>query len=381
MLDFVIMMPLGPMLMKEFALSVPRYGYLVASYTVMAAISSLLSVFWLDKLDRKKALLGLLLGFTVSNGLCIWAPHAGVLLLGRILAGMFGGVMNAVVFSMIAEHVHPLRRGRASGVLGAAFPLVSILGVPLGLELSELYSWRSAFMMVLLLNGLGLLLAFWVLPETPPQRSEEKTSLWTELSHLVRYPPHASGLLVMICMVFGGFTLVPYFAPYLIHNGFIAEGDLSSIYFVGGLAAIVSSRVVGLLSDRYGKMVVMRGILVLTVLSLLFFTNLKTGSFLWVIVSSSLTMMALPGRFVCFMAYITLVSQPERRGSYMSLLSTVQQMTIGLATLVGGILVGEQADGTLGTMWLAGLFAIFFNLLIFLATFRLIKFEQIALNS
>ena len=375
-LDFVIMMPLGPMLMKEFNIGAAEFGYMVSVYTVAAAASSFLSAIWVDLINRKTALLLLMVGFLAGNVLCALAPSPFHLILGRIIAGLFGGVMSAVIFSIIGQLVDASRRGRATGLMGTAFPIVSILGVPIGLKIADIYGWRMAFFMVLGLCLITIAALVVILPSIEPERRSTGSSLLSPFKEVLTYRPHLHGLLLIMLMVFGGFVIVPYIAPFLINNGYIRSDQLYLVYLIGGSCSIVSSRLIGVLADKYGKLRVLRVVLVLAIISLFAFTNMPHYHFALVAIISSASMMFLPGRYVCVMAFITVISKPETRGSYMSLTMAFQQLMIGLSSVLGGYLVGEGEGGTLDTFWLAGAFCITVNALIFFYSFQLNKLEQ-----
>jgi len=379
--DFVIMMPLGPKLMNEFSISAAYFGNLVSIYTIAAAISSFFSALWVDRFNRKFSLIGLLVGFSAGNLLCIGAPTVEVLLAGRAIAGMFGGVMQAIVYSIISDFVSHDRQGKAAGFMGMAFPIVSIVGVPIGLKVADYWGWHSSFIMVLLMSVIAIVMALATLPSMEPKHvKEEALDLWSPIKKVWSHKPHRVGILLMFLTVMGGFTIVPYIAPFLVNNGYLLENQLYLIYLIGGAFSIVSSRVIGGLTDKYGKTKVMRIMLILVILAIGFFTNLPKHSLALVLIATTITMVVMPGRFVCVMSWFTSIAHPQTRGAFLSLVSTTQQVSLGIATVVGGALVGESADGTFETFWLVGLAAITANVLVLLLVPRMARIEQEVLD-
>jgi predicted MFS family arabinose efflux permease len=378
-LDFVIMMPLGPKMMAELSISAATFGQVVSSYTFAAAFSSLFSTTWVDRIDRKFAMLWLLIGFTAGNLLCATAANVTMLILGRVSAGLFGGVMGALVYAVIGQVVAPERRGRATGTIGVAFPIVSIVGIPFGLRLADLYGWRVAFYLVLAMSTVSILLTLFVLPRVKPERNDDDAfSFIRPILKVWKHPNHRTGTLLIVLTVIGGFTIVPYIAPFLVGNSYIAESQLYLIYLVGGLASILSAKLIGYWSDRFGKMNVLRILLIMACGSIMFFTTLPSKDLAVVLLASTLLMIFLPGRFICAMAWITLVANPYQRGVYMSFIATVQQVTVGLAAIAGGYLVGEQPDGRLGTYYLTGIVAVAANMMVFALSGRLKRLEEAA---
>lgn len=377
-LDFVLMMPLSPILMKDFGITAAQVGHLVSVYAIAAAVSSFLSSFWIDRINRKRSLILLLLGFSVGNLMCAFATKVFLLATGRVVAGIFGGVINSVVLSIIGQVISIHHRGRASGLIGMGFPLVSILGVPASLALAEIYGWRIAFFLVLLVSFIALALSWFSVPNIEVQG--KSSSLFGPLKYLSANRDFRFSVLLMILTVFGGFTLVPYIAPFLINNRYIESSELSLIYFIGGICSILASRIVGNYTDKLGKIVMLRWMLLGTVIIVAVFTNLPHISLLFVIFVLSTTMIFLPARFVCVMGFFTTIAEERTRGSFMSLISTIQQLTLGVATLIGGGLISESTDGSITNYWQVGIFAIIANLIVFTMSPKLEQIERAALQ-
>lgn len=373
-LDFVVIMPLGPVFMREFSISPKEFGLLVSAYSLSASISGFLAILWLDRVNRKHAMLLLIAGFITSTALCSFATNAITLGVGRLLAGLFGGVMGANTFAIVSDIIPETRRGSAMGLLGAAFPIVSIAGIPLCLWLAEQYSWRFAFYLVIILAMIAALLAVLALPSLPPREYEASTPKSSRLSHrlihfldtyksVIFYRPHLFGILTLIPVVLGGFTIVPYIAPFLIQNELIRENQLSLIYLIGGAITVFTSRWIGHQSDKHGAEKVFVVVAIAAILSIANFTNLQTTSFFFIILSCSLMMISLPGRIVALMAILSLIARPHQRGAYMALVSSLQSAVLGIASIIGGYLITETAEGRIDGYWKAGVFAIAANLI------------------
>lgn len=164
MMDFVIMMPLGPQLMRIFNISPGEFGLLVSAYTFSAAVAGFLSALFIDRFDRKHAMLGLYFGFTIGTLACALAPTYSLLLAARVVAGAFGGVLGALILAVIGDAIPEHRRGAATGKVMAAFSVASIAGVPVGLYLASVTSWHAPFYLLAGLSFLVLIASFWLLP-------------------------------------------------------------------------------------------------------------------------------------------------------------------------------------------------------------------------
>jgi predicted MFS family arabinose efflux permease len=144
-MDFMIMMPLGPQLMRIFQINPQEFGFLVSAYTFAAGFSSFIGVFWIDNFDRKKALMNMYLGFLLGTLACALSPTYTILVLSRILTGLFGGLLMALVFSIIGDVIEEKRRGTAMGYVSTSFSLASVLGVPFGLFIASFWNWHAPF--------------------------------------------------------------------------------------------------------------------------------------------------------------------------------------------------------------------------------------------
>src|SRR5690606_38138915 len=176
-LDFVIMMPLGPNFMRVFGISPIEFSTLVSAYTFSAGIVGFFGALYADHFDRKKFLLFNFTGFIIGTFMCALSHNFTTLLLARILAGAFGGILNACVFSLVSDLIPFERRGGAMGVVMSAFSISSVLGVPIGLSIANTFNWQATFYFICGLGGLFWALAFFVLPpvkiESEPRKFKE----------------------------------------------------------------------------------------------------------------------------------------------------------------------------------------------------------------
>src|SRR5437773_4450007 len=101
--DFLIIMPLGPQYMRVFAIAPGQFGLIVSSYAISAGISGIAAGFFLDRFDRKRALLSLYTGFTVGTLFCALAQTYHLLVAARALAGAFGGVTGALILAIVGD--------------------------------------------------------------------------------------------------------------------------------------------------------------------------------------------------------------------------------------------------------------------------------------
>ena len=340
--DFMIVMPLGPVFSDEMHLTPHQFGHVVAAYTVSAGLASLLASRFLDRFGRKAALLSMYLGFVIGTGLCALAWNYRTLLAARTVAGAFGGVAAAVVLAAVGDAFPLERRGLAMGVIMSAFSVASIAGLPLGLWLAESLGWQAPFVV---LAGLGLIVLGVAVVMLPPMRGhlDHGPPGNGSLLALITDPNHVRAYLFTTSIVFVSFTVAPYLPVFLEANVGVHQHELKWMYLAGGIATLVTLTYIGRLSDRFGKLRLFRWLAVATIASIALLTHMPAGlSLALVLAVTTFMMIATSGRMVPAMALITASAVPAERGGFMSVNSAVQQLGAGLATWVGGLLLTQE---------------------------------------
>jgi predicted MFS family arabinose efflux permease len=358
-LDFMIVLPLGPQFMRLWNIDTHQFALLVSVYTLSAAVTALLCAFYIDRFDRRKALLFLYFGFVVATLLCALAPGYHMLLAARVVAGAFGGVAGAAVYSIVADVIPESRRGTAMGTIMIAFPISSVIGVPFGLTLANWFDWRAPFLMLTLISAAVLVAAWKIVPRLRGHVAEARAASPLRQSlALFADTNHRRAFALMAVLIFGGFSVIPFISPYAVANVGLKETDLPWLYLWGGLATVFSSRLIGRLSDIRGKRETFTLIAAISILPLLITTNLPPVPVWMAVLASVVFMVFVSGRFVPAMAIVTAAAQPAQRGSFMSFNSAIQQLAMGAASLTSGVIIGQDAAGRLTGYWIAGLIAV-----------------------
>lgn len=368
-LDFMVMMPLGPILMREFAIGTHEFGLLVSSYTFSAAFSGVLAATFVDRFERKRLLLGTFALFAVATLACGLAPGFWFLMAARSAAGAFGGVLGAMVQTMVGDLIPFERRGRASGTIMSAFALSTVAGVPLSLYLANHFGWRFPFVFIAAMAVLLLLPGWKMLPSLRGHLRQAVISE-TERAHplsailaVLRDANHLRALAFMALIMFSGFTVIPYITIYSVANVGIRQEDLYLIYLAGGAATFFTSRLIGRLADRHGKVRVYRVVALLSMAPLLIQTHLVPVPLWLMIVVSTLFFIFVPGRMVPAMALVTSAAQPRLRGTFLSITGATQQLASGVASYIGGLIIAQDAAGQILRYDLVGYLAVVATLL------------------
>ncbi len=358
MVDFVIIMPLGERLMRELAINERQFGWVVAAYAWAAGIASLLASTVMDRFDRRAVLLTMYAGFVAATAFCGLAWDYPSLLLGRTLAGVFGGLAAVALITVIGDAFTAEKRGRAVGTVMSAFAVASIAGLPIGLILAAKYGRGAPFLVLAAVSAAVWGWAFVRLPSLRGHLRAERPSRFGEFAAIAREPAHMWAFAFSFFLVLGTFTVASFIGPVLMsHNGW-TEDRLSWIYLAAGLCTLAGMTVVGRLADQLPRRPLFQalgfGALVMAVVV----TNLPAGP-LWVAAAvMSGFMVFAAGRMVPAQAIILGVARPELRGGFMSLNTSVQHLATGLAPMIAGaVLHRDVKDGPLLGFPLVGLIA------------------------
>lgn len=363
-IDFMIVMPLGPQLMDKLAINPMKFGWIVSSYTIAASLGGLFAASVVDRFDRKTAFLTLYTGFLLGTLCCGLAPDYLFLLAARVVTGAFGGILGGLALAIIGDVFPEEKRGAANGVLMSAFAIASVVGIPFGLELGRRYGWHAPFIMLAAL-GLVVLPTGWrVLPRLARHLDAARNANpLIELRALMIHPDHLSAFGLMLLLMIGGFAVIPYMPTYLVANVGVREADLSWMYIVGGGLSLVASPWIGKLADRHGKFRVYRVVAPLSAAVMIAVTNLPRVALPIAIAVAASLFVCNAGRMVVALTMITSCVEPRRRGSFMSLNSSVQHLSAGVGAAVGGQIIGREASGALTHYSVVGLIAVVTTLL------------------
>lgn len=363
-LDFMIMMPLGPQLTALFGLSNARFGLLVSAYTFSAGFSGLMAALYVDRFSRKRLLLVMYGLFALATLACGLAPTYVALLLARVATGLFGGVLSALSQTIVADVVPFERRGRAMAVVMTAFSASTVAGVPLGLFMSAHLSWQAPFVLIAALAFILQGLAWLTLPRLDAHVAHARgRGLLQALRQVLSQANHRRAFLLSGSMMMAGFVVIPYITLYVQSNGGLHPEQVPWMYLCGGVATLLTARRVGRWTDRRGKGPAFRR-MALAVIPALLATTLSAGlPVAGVIAISTLLFTTMSARMVPGMALVSSAADPRWRGTFMTLNSAVQSAAMGLAALVGGMVIGRDAQGHLTHYWVAGLMGAALSLL------------------
>jgi predicted MFS family arabinose efflux permease len=345
-LDFMIISPLGAIIMPDLDIGPQQFGEIVSAYAFSAGISGFLAAGFADRFDRKRFLLFFYTGFIAGTALCALAPNYPLLLAARIVTGLFGGVIASIVLA-IATDLFPLQmRGRAMGVVQTAFSASQVLGIPAGLYIANLWNWHAAFLMIVVIAiPVGLITALCMRPVAGHLTLKQSEGPWKHLTGTVLAPRHAMAFVTTALLVTGGYMLLPFASAYAVNNVGIPLTDLPTVYLVSGMFTIFAGPLIGRASDAFGKFRTFIFGCALSIVMVLVYTHLPPVPLVTLIIVNVLLFVGTFSRMIPSQALISAIPEAAKRGSFNAVNASLQQLSGGIASIIAGIVVAQGPAG------------------------------------
>ncbi|SFN93424.1 Predicted arabinose efflux permease, MFS family [Bradyrhizobium sp. Ghvi] len=347
-LDFIIMSPLGAIMMPSLDITAAQFGVAVSAYAFSAGLSGILAAGFADRFDRKRLLLFFYTGFTLGTALCAIAQDYHVLLIGRVVTGLFGGVIGSVVLAIVTD-LFPLHlRGRVMGFVQTAFAASQVLGVPAGLFLANHWSWHVCFAAIV---GLAIvtiaIIAFAMEPVDAHLKLKQDRNPFHHLVATVFEPRYTLAFCVTTLLATGGYMLMPFSSAFTVNNIGIDIVHLPTIYLVSGLFSIVTGPLVGRAADTFGKYPTFVFGCAMTVLMVLIYTHLGHVSLVTAITVNVLLFIGIFSRMIPSQAVMSAIPDPSQRGAFSAISASLQQLSGGLGSVLAAAIISQQPDGSL----------------------------------
>ncbi|HSH97502.1 MAG: MFS transporter [Methylophilaceae bacterium] len=347
-LDFMIMSPLGALIMPAMQITPRQFGLIVSAYAFSAGISGLLMAGFADRYDRKQILLIFYIGFVAGTVWCGLAQTFPMLLLARIVTGIFGGVIGSVVLAIATDLFAPQLRGRVMGIIQTAFAASQVLGLPVGLYLSNHWSWHAPFLAMAAFGAIGGLIIAWRMkPVTEHLKVSQEHSAFKHLVNTIIDPRHLTAFATTALLMTGGFMLMPFSSAFTVNNLGISIHSLPTIYLITGIFTIFVGPLVGKAADTFGKIPVLVMGSMLTIIMVMIYTHLGVVPIATVIVVNVLLFLGIFSRMIPYQALMTSVPDITKRGSFNAVSASIQQFAGGFASVVAGHIVSFGVDGKL----------------------------------
>lgn len=342
-LDFMVMSPLGDMLMKSMSLTTKQFGLAVSAYAFSAGISGLLTAGFADRFDRKKLLLFFYIGFIAGTLFCGLSTSYHMLVAARILTGLFGGVIGSISLAIVADLFPLQQRGRAMGFIQMGFGASQVLGIPISLYIANHWGWQSPFIMIVCFATIiWLAVMFKLQPVTKHLEVKSEKSAFSHLWHTIKLRNYRIGFLSTALLSLGGFMMMPWGSAFAVNNLHVSYTQLPILFMVGGVVSLIIMPLVGKLSDKFDKFKIFTIAAIWMMAVVLVYTNLTSVPFTIIIIINILMMIGITSRMTPAMALTSALPQMQDRGAFMSINSSLQQIAGGIAAGVGGMIVVQQ---------------------------------------
>jgi predicted MFS family arabinose efflux permease len=347
-LDFMILSPLGAVVMSSLRVTPSQFGLVVSAYAFSAGISGLLAAGFADRFDRKRLLLFFYGGFVLGTLFCGLAPSYPFLLAARMVTGIFGGVIGSITFAIITDLFPFELRGRVMGFVQTAFAASQLLGIPLGLFFANRWGWHAPFLMIVIVSTIaGAVIVKYLRPIDAHLKLKTERTPFAHLRATVTTPRYLRAFAFVTLVSTGGFMLMPFSSAFSVHNLGVPLESLPLMYLITGVCAIVAGPLMGKLSDTVGKFKIFAFGSVLGLVSITYYSRLGVTPFAIVVITSALTFIGVSARMISSQALLSAIPAPASRGSFMSVSSSVQQISGGFASVLAGMIVSEGPGGVL----------------------------------
>ena len=346
-LDFMILAPLGDILMKSMNMSTKQFGTVVSAYAISACISGIFAAGFADKFDRKKLLLFFYTGFILGTYFCAISYNYETLFIARIITGLFGGVIGSISMAIITDIFSINQRGKVMGFVQMAFGGSQILGIPIGLVLANYWSWHATFYMVLILAILlGIALVIKLNPLTEHLKLINNKNALQHLLQTIKKKDYRIGFLATALLSMGGFMIMPFSTAFIVNNIHIAQSQVAIIFFFTGIFSIIIMPIVGKLSDKYDKLMIFGIGTIIAIVMVVIYTHLSPVPIWLVIIVNIVLFIGIMSRMVPATALNSAVPDAYDRGAYMSINSSLQQFAGGIAALFSGLVVVQKSKNS-----------------------------------
>jgi predicted MFS family arabinose efflux permease len=349
---FSVVGALAPMFARDLHVPAQQVGTIMGVYMLSSSISGFLGTLYLDRFDRRKALAFGLTGVVTGLLLTGLAPTFSTLIAARILSGVFAGPSNSLAIATLVDNIPHERRGRALGVISGFQALAQIIGIPVGLWITDMFgTWRAPFLAIAAYAALTNLL---VIVNLKPQRAH----LVNAANFAVRERLRLLGRLLSrpMCLLTYGLQMtgvVPLVAittimsVYFINNLGFSNDDQRTLYLVGGGVNVISALfLVGPMIDKVGAGVVsLASTVLMTVTIMMAYLGFNPG-LPWIAVFA-LFFITSSARLIVTQTTSMRIPRPDERAGFQSLSSSIQAAAMGLSSFSTSFLLGSTPDGKL----------------------------------
>ena len=363
-MDFMVMMPLNPFLRESMQIDIKAFNYLISAYAFSAGAFALIAAPFIEKFDRKYALLLLLSGFILGTFGCAFAKDYSQLIIARIVSGAFGGMTGTMVISMVGDLVPIHKRAFAMSMIMVAFSLSSIVGMPVGIYLADNFTWSAPFLAIAILSIIVLLACFIFLPNVNDHLNgpTNKQNIFDVFKRSLFDANQRNALILMFLVIIGQFTVIPTISAYMVTNVGLAKTDLTYIYMIGGIATTITMPFIGKWADRSSRSNIFTLMILLSLVPIFILTRLGVGSVQEALLVTVPFFIFISGRMVPAHTIIASAVAQNQRAGFMSINTAVREFAAAISTQIAAFVIIDSGS-SIENYEIIGYIAIFSSLI------------------
>lgn len=346
-LDFMVISPLGDILIKTLDMSTANFGFTVSAYAFSAGISGLLAAGFADKFDRKKLLVLFYTGFILGTIFCGLSSSYYMLLFTRIITGFFGGIIGSISLAIVNDLFLLQQRGRVMSYIQMAFASSQILGIPVGLYFANNWGWNSAFIMIFVIAILILIaIVSQMQPINKHLEFQSDKNPFLHLWQTIKNNEYRTGFAAIAFLTVGAFMLQPFGTTFMVNNLQINHLQFPMIFLLTGFAILFIMPLIGKLSDQVNKFKLFTSASLLSIIMVIIYTNLNPIPLWEIIIITAFLFVAVMSRMIAASALNTAIPHIKDCGAYMSITSSLQQISCGIAAVFAGFIVHQDTKSS-----------------------------------